>query len=140
VDASEEALAVARRNAVDLGLERVGFQRSDWYREVAGQRFDLLVANPPYVDPVDPHLAQGDLRYEPRSALVAEQAGLADLAHLVAGAPARLHAGGWLLLEHGFSQAEAVRALLGRAGFEQIATRSDLAGMERISGGCRRVE
>jgi release factor glutamine methyltransferase len=96
VDASEEALAVARRNAVDLGLERVCLKSSDWYQEVAGQRFHLLVANPPYVDPVDPHLQQGDVRFEPRSALVAAQAGLADLALLVAGAPARLHAGGRL--------------------------------------------
>jgi release factor glutamine methyltransferase len=140
VDASEEALAVARRNAVDLELERVCFKSSDWYQEVAGQRFHLLVANPPYVDPVDPHLQQGDVRFEPRSALVAAQAGLADLALLVAGAPARLHAGGWLLLEHGFDQGEPVRALLRQAGFARIATRTDLAGMERISGGCHGVE
>lgn len=140
VDASEEALAVARRNAAELGLERVGFEVSDWYQGVAGQRFHLLVANPPYVDPVDPHLEQGDVRFEPRSALAAPEGGLADLAQLVRGAPAHLHPGGWLLLEHGFSQGEAVRALLRQAGFDRIATRSDLAGMERISGGCLRVE
>ncbi|MEE4144761.1 MAG: peptide chain release factor N(5)-glutamine methyltransferase [Halieaceae bacterium] len=137
VDASQEALAVARRNALELGLERVGFTRSDWYQAVAGQRFHLLVANPPYVDAGDPHLAQGDVRFEPRSALVAAQAGMADLAQLVTGAPGHLHPRGWLLLEHGFSQGEAVRALLRQAGFDQVATRTDLAGMERISGGCR---
>ena len=135
LDASEDALAVARGNATSLGLQRVGFGCSDWYRGVAGQRFHLLVANPPYVDPIDPHLEQGDVRFEPRAALVAEQAGLADLAQLVSGAPAHLYPGGWLLLEHGFSQGEAVRALLRQAGFEEIETRSDLAGMERISGG-----
>ena len=135
LDASEDALAVARGNATSLGLQRVGFGCSDWYRGVAGQRFHLLVANPPYVDPIDPHLERGDVRFEPRAALVAEQAGLADLAQLVSGAPAHLYPGGWLLLEHGFSQGEAVRALLRQAGFEEIETRSDLAGMERISGG-----
>jgi release factor glutamine methyltransferase len=140
LDASEDALAVARANATSLGLQRVGFACSDWYRGVAGQRFHLLVANPPYVDPVDPHLEQGDLRFEPRSALVAEQAGLADLAQLVTGAPAHLHPGGWLLLEHGFGQGEAVRTLLQQDGFEEIATRSDLAGMERISGGRMHAE
>jgi release factor glutamine methyltransferase len=140
LDASEEALAVARCNAANLGLQRVGFACSDWYRGVAGQRFHLLVANPPYVDPVDPHLEQGDVRFEPRSALVAEQAGLADLAQLVTGAPAHLHPGGWLLLEHGFGQGEAVRTLLQQDGFEEIATRSDLAGMERISGGRMHAE
>ena len=140
VDASEEALAVARRNAVELGLERVDFKCSDWYQGVAGQRFHLLVANPPYVDPVDPHLEQGDVRFEPRSALVAAQAGLADLAELVTGAPGHLHPGGWLLLEHGFSQGEAVRASLQQAGFDEIATRSDLAGMERSSGGRMHAE
>jgi release factor glutamine methyltransferase len=92
------------------------------------------------VDPVDPHLEQGDVRFEPRSALAAPEGGLADLAQLVRGAPAHLHPGGWLLLEHGFSQGEAVRALLRQAGFDRIATRTDLAGMERISGGCLRVE
>ncbi len=140
VDASEEALAVARRNAFELGLERVDFKCSDWYQGLAGQGFNLLVTNPPYVDPVDPHLEQGDVRFEPRSALVAEQGGLADLAQLVTAAPAHLHPGGWLLLEHGFSQGEAVRGLLRRAGFDQVATRTDLAGAERISGGCHHVE
>lgn len=140
VDASEEALAVARGNAAALALERVSFDCSDWYQAVAAQRFDLLVSNPPYVDGTDLHLQRGDVRFEPRSALVASDAGLADLAGLAAGAPGHLKAGGWLLLEHGFDQAEAVRALFASAGFGQITTRCDLAGLERITGGCLDAE
>jgi release factor glutamine methyltransferase len=140
VDSSEDALGVARLNAAMLALERVGFTRSDWYQAVVGQRFHLLVSNPPYIDAGDHHLQQGDLRFEPRGALVAADAGLADLAQLIAGAPAHLHPGGWLLLEHGYRQGEAVRALLHQAGFGQVATRRDLAGLERVSGGPYRLE
>lgn len=140
VDASEEALAVARGNAERLQLERVQFSRSDWYQAVMDRRFHLLVANPPYIDPLDPHLQQGDVRFEPRRALVAAAAGLADLAQLCAGAPARLHPGGWLLLEHGSNQGEVVCGLLQEAGFSEIVTRRDLAGLDRITGGCRGVE
>jgi release factor glutamine methyltransferase len=140
VDSSEDALGVARLNAVMLALERVGFTRSDWYQAVAGQRFHLLVSNPPYIDAGDHHLQQGDLRFEPRGALVAADEGLADLAQLIAGAPAHLHPGGWLLLEHGYRQGEAVRALLHQAGFGPVATRRDLAGLERVSGGPYRLE
>lgn len=136
VDASDEALEIARCNAVDLGLERVRFTRSDWYQALAGQRFHLLVGNPPYIDGDDRHLERGDVRFEPRSALVAGESGLADLALLAAGAPAHLHAGGWLLLEHGFDQGEQVRRLLGEAGFEAVTTHRDMAGRERITGGC----
>jgi release factor glutamine methyltransferase len=140
IDASEDALAVARSNAARLELERVSFYQSDWYSAVLNQHFHLLVANPPYIDPLDGHLQQGDVRFEPASALVAGQAGMADLVALVGGARAQLHPGGWLLLEHGFNQGEAVRGLLKRAGFSGIATRSDLAGQERISGGHLRAE
>lgn len=140
VDASEDALAVARLNAAELGLERVRFAQSDWYRAAAGQQFHLLVSNPPYIAGGDQHLQQGDVRFEPRPALVAADAGLADLALLAAGAPAHLHPGGWLLLEHGFSQGEAVRALLRQAGLGDIATRRDLADLERSTGGRRRLE
>jgi release factor glutamine methyltransferase len=140
IDASEDALAVARSNAARLELERVSFYQSDWYSAVLNQHFHLLVANPPYIDPLDGHLQQGDVRFEPASALVADQAGMADIVALVDGARAQLHPGGWLLLEHGFNQGEAVRGLLKRAGFSGIATRSDLAGQERISGGHLRAE
>lgn len=140
VDASAGALAVARRNAARLALQRVSFVQSDWYSAVAGERFHLLVANPPYIDAGDEHLVQGDVRFEPRTALVAADAGLADLARLVAGASAQLHAGGWLLLEHGCGQGEAVRDLLRVAGFGEVTTHNDLAGLERISGGCLYAE
>ena len=103
------------------------------------QRFHLLVANPPYIDAQDPHLDQGDVRFEPRSALVAPDAGLADLAHIVAAAPLHLEENGWLLLEHGFEQGAAVRQLLLDAGFDAVTTRCDLAGHERITGGCWRA-
>jgi release factor glutamine methyltransferase len=95
-----------------------------------------LLANPPYIGSDDPHLASGDVRFEPRSALVSAHGGLADLDLLVAGAPVQLHDGGWLLLEHGFEQAEAVRGMLRHAGFHQVSTRRDLAGQERSTGGC----
>ena len=140
VDASAGALQVARANAGRLGLQRVTFLASDWYAALAGRRFDLLVSNPPYIDPDDPHLARGDLRFEPRAALVAPGSGMADLARLAAGAPAHLRPGGWLLLEHGYGQGALVRALLAEAGFLAVQTRRDLAGRERVSGGVRDAE
>jgi release factor glutamine methyltransferase len=140
LDASSEAITVARLNAAQLQLERVHFTQSNWYESVAGQRFHLLVSNPPYIDSRDCHLQRGDVRFEPRSALVAADAGLAALTELVNGARAQLHDGGWLLLEHGFSQGEAVRALFRNAGFCNIATRRDLADQERITGGCLRAD
>ncbi len=136
IDASSQALQVARANAARAGLQRVSFLQSNWYEAVGEQRFDLLLANPPYIDGDDPHLACGDVRFEPRSALVSAHGGLADLDLLVTGAPAQLLDGGWLLLEHGFEQADAVRGMLRHAGFRQVSTRRDMAGQERISGGC----
>ncbi len=136
LDVSAQALLVARANAVRADLQRVSFLQSNWYEAVGAQRFDLLLANPPYIDGDDPHLARGDVRFEPRSALVSAHGGLADLDLLVTGAPAQLLDGGWLLLEHGFEQAEAVRGMLLHAGFRQVSTRRDMAGQERITGGC----
>lgn len=140
VDVSEDALAVALGNAAQLQLERVSFKQSNWYCAVLNEHFHLLVANPPYIDPLDSHLQQGDVRFEPQSALVAAQAGMADIAELVGGAQTQLYPGGWLLLEHGFNQGEAVRELLREAGFGDIATRRDLAGQERITGACLSAE
>jgi len=135
LDSSADALQVARANADRLGLQRVNLLQSSWYQGVAGQRFDALLANPPYIDGDDPHLTRDDVRFEPRSALVAAERGLADLQQLVAGAPAHLCSGGWLLLEHGFEQAAAVRQMLAAADFDNISTRRDVAGLERITGG-----
>lgn len=134
VDCSDSALQVARGNGERLGLDRAEFRRSDWLSSIEG-RFDLIVANPPYIAEHDPHLSQGDLRHEPRSALVAAEDGLQDLRRIAETAPAHLHAGGWLMLEHGYDQADAVANLLERAGFEQVAHRTDLAGIRRVTLG-----
>jgi len=133
VDASADALAVARANAGRLGLA-LELRHGDWLAPVAGERFDLIVGNPPYIAEGDPHLPA--LAHEPRSALVSGADGLDDLRRIVATAPAHLAPGGWLLLEHGWDQAAAVRALLAGAGFTQVQSRRDLAGIERCSGGC----
>lgn len=136
VDASPEALALARHNGARLGLA-VHWQHSDWFAALAGQRFALVLANPPYIAEDDPHLTQGDLCFEPRQALVAGEQGLAALRQIAAQAPVHLEPGGWLLLEHGHDQGAAVRALLTQQGFAQVATRRDLGGRERVTGGCQ---
>jgi len=132
VDASPAALAVARGNGARLGLA-VEWLAGDWFEPVRGHRFELIVANPPYVAEGDPHLAA--LRHEPRAALVAGADGLDDLRRIAAAAPAHLVDGGWLLLEHGHEQADAVQQLLREQGLHDIATRRDLAGLPRCSGG-----
>ena len=131
VDASAEALAVARANAQRLGLP-LHLRHGHWFAPVDGT-FDLIVSNPPYIAEDDPHLAA--LRHEPRAALVSGNDGLDDIRHIVQAAPTHLRAGGWLLLEHGHDQAEAVRALLAEAGLVQVQSRADLAGIARCSGG-----
>jgi len=133
VDRSEEALAVAKANGDRLGLD-IEWRRGDWLAGLAGP-FDVIVSNPPYIAEADPHLPA--LRHEPRSALAAGPDGLDDLRHLAAHAPASLAPGGWLLLEHGWDQADAVRSLLQAAGLVAVASRRDLAGIERCSGGQR---
>ncbi|MFP4262847.1 MAG: peptide chain release factor N(5)-glutamine methyltransferase [Halomonas sp.] len=138
VDIRPEAVALARRNAERLGLANAEFRESDWFAALGKgdhARFELVVSNPPYIAADDPHLAAGDLRFEPRSALVAGEQGLADLRHLATAARAHLLPGGWLLLEHGFRQAAAVREALAVAGYAEVAGRRDLAGHERISLG-----
>lgn len=135
VDASDEALAVARGNAARLGLP-VTFRQGDWFAGCQG-RYDLVVSNPPYVAEGDPHLPA--LRHEPLQALVAGPDGLADLRRIVGDAPAFIGPSGWLLLEHGWDQAGTVRDLLAAAGFADVVSRNDLAGIARCSGG-RRLE
>jgi release factor glutamine methyltransferase len=112
--------------------------KSDWYAGVTGERFDLIVSNPPYIADGDVHLAQGDLRFEPVDALTDHADGLSSLRTIIAGATAHLAPGGALLLEHGYDQAEAVRALLTAHGFEQVRSWRDLADIERVSGGVTR--
>jgi release factor glutamine methyltransferase len=133
-EASAAALVVAQRNAVKLGLE-VEFRHGRWFEPVADARFDLIVSNPPYVARGDAHLAQGDLRFEPHSALVAGPDGLEAIREIASGAAAHLNPGGWLLVEHGLGQDSAVRALLQEVGLDEISTWPDLAGIARVSGG-----
>jgi release factor glutamine methyltransferase len=132
VDRSAAALAVARRNGDVLRLA-VDWRHGDWWGPLAGLSFDLALSNPPYVADGDPHLPA--LRYEPTEALVGGPDGLAALRAIVRAAPAHLRPGGWLLLEHGATQAEAVTGLLRSAGFTDVETRQDLAGHPRCTGG-----
>ncbi|WP_298233160.1 peptide chain release factor N(5)-glutamine methyltransferase [uncultured Azohydromonas sp.] len=132
LDASAAALAVARRNAQRLGLQ-MDFTLSDWWSALAPPRLHLALSNPPYIDGNDPHLAQ--LRHEPLQALTPGPDGMAAIECIVDGAPAHLEPGAWLLLEHGFDQGDAARQVLQRRGFTAVATRRDLAGQERCSGG-----
>ena len=134
-DTSPAALAIARRNAVALGAGNVEFRQGHWFEPLAGERFDLVASNPPYVAMGDPHLAQGDLRFEPASALSSGVDGLDDIRTIVRDAPAHLVAGGWLLLEHGLDQGAAVRQLLLQAGFAEATTARDLEDRERVTLG-----
>ncbi len=130
-----DALAVARQNARELGLAKLRLIASDWYRALAQERWELIVANPPYIAAGDPHLQQGDLRFEPRNALTPGGDGLDALRVIIAGAPAYLTPGGTLLVEHGWDQGLAVRTLFGAAGFADISTSRDLGGQERVTAG-----
>ena len=136
LDVSAAALEVARRNADANGV-RVDFIRSDWYAALQTECFDVIVSNPPYIASGDPHLVQGDLRFEPAGALTDHADGLAALRNIVAGAAPHLAPGAWLLLEHGYDQAAAVRALLAGAGYSDTQSWRDLAGIERVSGAKR---
>ncbi len=138
VDQSREALQLARLNARCLVTNNVECRESNWFHAVGDQRFNVMVSNPPYVAAGDAHLQQGDLRFEPQTALVAGIDGLDCIRVIVAGARAHLVPGGWLLFEHGYNQASRCRALLTDAGFAEVQSWRDLAGFERVSGGCNR--
>jgi len=136
-DMSPAALAVAAANARRHGLDNVAFRQGSWHAPLAGERFDLIASNPPYIASDDPHLARGDLRFEPASALASGHDGLDDIRLIIAGAAAHLLPGGWLLLEHGWDQGAAIRALLADAGFVEVATEVDLEQRDRVSLGRR---
>lgn len=135
VDRVSEAVQLAERNRARLGLGNVRFVESVWFSTLGGERFALIVGNPPYIAADDRHLNEGDVRFEPASALVAGQDGLDDIRRIVHEAPEHLEAGGWLLLEHGYDQAEAVRALFAARGFAAVESRRDLGGHQRITLG-----
>ena len=147
-DKQFDAVQLAKANGRRLGFQNVSFLCSDWFQEVGSQRprhhdssptdenkFDLIVCNPPYIDPLDPHLDQGDVRFEPRSALVSDISGTADLQYLIDQAKHYLLNGGYLLLEHGYQQGEWVNRAMRQAGYYDVQTHNDLAGNPRVTGG-----
>ncbi len=134
-DASENALKIAQENAQNLKITNIEFVQSDWFGALQNQSFDVIVSNPPYIEQNDVHLTQGDLRYEPITALVSGQDGLDDIHHIIANAPQHLNPRGYLLLEHGYNQAKSVAVLLKNAGFSEIETIKDLGSNERVTLG-----
>lgn len=134
VDASRTAIQLAQENAASLGA-RIAFLHGDWFAPLAGNQFDLIVSNPPYIAAGDGHLGTGDLRFEPATALASGVDGLEDIRRIITAAPGHLRAGGWLLLEHGYDQAAAVADMLSAEGFTSIEQHRDLAGILRVSGG-----
>lgn len=135
-DVSSAALSVARGNALRNDVANVSFRQGAWFEPLQGEVFDLIASNPPYIASDDPHLQQGDLRHEPPGALASGLDGLDDIRCIVAAAPGHLVAQGWLLIEHGWDQGAAIRALFEQAGFEQVHTERDLEQRERVTGGC----
>lgn len=135
VDVQHEAVTLAKENAQRLGISNVCFTQGSWFSGVEGRRFSLIVSNPPYIDAEDIHLSQGDVRFEPSSALISGEAGLADLRVIIAASPEYLLPGGGLLLEHGWQQGVAVRDLLKQRGFIRVETCQDYGGNDRVSLG-----
>jgi release factor glutamine methyltransferase len=136
LDASQAALDIAIDNAKNLAIANAKFILSDWFNALKNEKFDIIVSNPPYIEADDAHLSQGDLRFEPIAALASGQDGLDDIRRIINQAPQHLNPHGWLLLEHGYNQAEKVAALLKQAGFGQISHAQDLSGTDRVTIGC----
>ncbi|MBY5921921.1 peptide chain release factor N(5)-glutamine methyltransferase [Ferrimonas balearica] len=134
VDRIADAAALAQANSAALDLP-IRVYEGSWFEPLSGQRFDLVISNPPYIDPDDPHLEQGDVRFEPRSALTAEEQGLADIRYLASAAQSHLKPGGVLMVEHGWDQGEAVRAIFNQAGLKRVETGRDLGQRERFTLG-----
>ncbi|WP_308366502.1 MULTISPECIES: peptide chain release factor N(5)-glutamine methyltransferase [unclassified Microbulbifer] len=132
---SAEAVALAEKNRRALKLDKVQILQSDWFAQIPPQQFDLILSNPPYIDAADPHLEEGDVRFEPRSALVAAREGLADIEWIAQKSIEYLQPGGWLIVEHGWQQAEAVRKIFAAAGLNNIESRKDYSGWERLTLG-----
>jgi release factor glutamine methyltransferase len=140
VDFVADAVALATRNARSLGINNVTIAQSHWFTTLEGKTFGMIVSNPPYIDEQDPHLAEGDVRFEPLSALVAADEGLADLAHIIREGRRFLLPGGWMLLEHGWKQGPAVRELYIQAGYDEVETCRDYGGNERVTVGRRNAD
>ncbi|MBA7934415.1 peptide chain release factor N(5)-glutamine methyltransferase [Klebsiella sp. RHBSTW-00215] len=135
VDFMPDAVALAERNVAHLAIDNVTVRQSNWFSALAGQQFDMIVSNPPYIDETDPHLEQGDVRFEPKTALVAADSGLADLAHIIREGRRFLVPGGVMLLEHGWTQGEVVRELFREAGYLDVSTCRDYGDNERLTLG-----
>lgn len=136
VDLKTEAKELATRNAERLGFTNTEFHAGSWFEPIeAGTQFALIVSNPPYIEKTDPHLTQGDVRFEPLSALVAEENGLADIKHIAKNALAYLMTGGWLMFEHGYDQGGAVREILSSLGYDQVETFKDYGDNDRVTIG-----
>ncbi|HLV49067.1 MAG TPA: peptide chain release factor N(5)-glutamine methyltransferase [Aliidiomarina sp.] len=133
VDLQQQAVQLAKRNRDALKLSQVNIFQSNWFSAVSSNQYQLIVSNPPYIDEQDPHLNQGDLRFEPRSALIADDQGLADIKFIMQHAKEFLQPGGWLVFEHGFTQAEDIRKYFLENGYDEIATRQDYAGLDRVT-------
>ena len=133
VDASNEALTVAQENALNLRISNVQFLMSNWFANLQNQTYDVIVSNPPYIEESDLHLNQGDLRFEPISALTSGKDGLNDIRHIISHAKTHLNPSGWLLIEHGYNQSNQVADLMHHAEFNSIKHINDLAGIERIT-------
>lgn len=135
VDVMPDAVRLAQRNLERLGLRNVDILQSSWFSALSEKRFEMIVSNPPYIDEQDPHLSQGDVRFEPLTALVAANEGLADIDHIITAGREHLVSGGWLLLEHGWMQGAAVRALFSAAGYENVETCRDYGDNDRLTLG-----
>lgn len=135
VDFSENALKVAQENAKNLAIQNVSFFQSDWFSAIQNQRFDVIVSNPPYIENNDAHVKQGDLRFEPKSALTSGADGLDDIRHIVRESLTFLNPQGWLMLEHGYNQAENVRERMSASGFTEVTTIKDYGGNDRVTIG-----
>lgn len=135
VDYSQEALELAQTNVRQIGVNNVYLLLGNWYKSIRGRKFSMITSNPPYIEPTDIHLSQGDVRYEPRSALVSEDDGFADIKLIVKGATKHLNQYGWLLIEHGWQQGEMVQTIFKQQGFQLVETHTDYSGNDRVTVG-----
>lgn len=133
VDYQLDAVLLANDNKSQLGITNAEILQSNWFSALAGEKFDLIVSNPPYIDPQDPHLQQGDVRFEPLSALIAEKQGMADLEFIITKSREFLNESGWLLLEHGYDQGQLVRDFFAKMAYKVITTEKDLGGNDRVT-------
>ena len=132
-DFKSEAVSLANSNKAELAISNAQFILSDWFGSIPNVQFDIIVSNPPYIDPQDPHLSQGDVRFEPLSALIADNKGMADIEHIIETSRNYLCHNGWLLIEHGYDQGQLVRDFFAKMAYKEITTEKDLGGNDRVT-------